>query len=88
MIAVTLEFHPTAEQLPDDDISVVMLFADGEFELGFHDSGTWRQHDQCAIPADDNPVAWAHLPDPTPILAAAKSAKSAKSADKKAAAFL
>lgn len=88
MIAATLQFHITSEAVyPVSERDVLTVFADGEFALCHRRKEQWRTLEGIALPDDDQPIAWAQLPAAKPLLAAAKSAKSAKSADRKAAPF-
>jgi hypothetical protein len=60
-----LVWQPTTER-PDADISVVLAFADGEMEMGSNDGERWRSIDGPAYLPDDQPVAWAHVPEVPP----------------------
>ncbi len=57
-----LEWQP-ASDVPDADVTVFLGFADGDIEQGFYDGTTWRSMETVQFPADDQPVAWAHVPD-------------------------
>jgi len=73
-----LEFHQTTEK-PDADITVILAFADGEMEMGSNDGERWRSIDGPAYLPDDQPVAWAHVPElPLQFLAIEKPTKAAK----------
>ena len=55
-----ITWKKTADEVPDDDLTVLVQYADGEVELGFLDAGKWRCFDAC--PAVEVPVFWAQLP--------------------------
>lgn len=50
-----------ADSLPDDDICVLLAFADGEVYAGFHDGDAWRFLDATTIELE-SVTHWAHLP--------------------------
>jgi 1-acyl-sn-glycerol-3-phosphate acyltransferase len=59
MITTTLEWHRTAEKLPDDGILVIAADHDGDTDAVFLEGDAWRYSDATLAPA---PVFWAHFP--------------------------
>lgn len=52
-----------ADQLPDDELTVLLALTDGEVWTGFHDVGIWRY--VSADPIETSRVAyWASMPAP------------------------
>ncbi|WP_153114598.1 hypothetical protein [Rhodocyclus tenuis] len=61
MITETIIWHPTAEQLPDSDTTVLITgnVEAGNVWLGYLDGEQWRNADGWPI---DPPTAWATMP--------------------------
>ncbi|MFO0253384.1 MAG: hypothetical protein ACK52V_04640 [Betaproteobacteria bacterium] len=57
MATSTITWHPVAEQLPDDDLLV--LLSGGDAAMGFLDGDSWR--DETAMPIQA-PAWWAYFP--------------------------
>lgn len=51
-----------AEDLPDDDITVLLALADGEVWTGYLDAGAWRF--VSGDPVEVHVSWWASFPDP------------------------
>ena len=63
------DWTPVAEQLPDDDVLVLLALNDDDVWPGFKDGETWRYVD--AMPIEHERVThWTNLP-PAPPRAAA-----------------
>lgn len=61
-MSTTIEWKDASDELPDDDMTVLVALADGEVWTGFLDAGRW-----CYTSGDPiyNPVRyWADFPDP------------------------
>jgi hypothetical protein len=54
------EWFSCAFEQPDDDVTVLLGFSDGECEMGFLDAGVWRS--QAIDRFSEEPRWWAHLP--------------------------
>ena len=50
------------EDLPDDEIEVLVHTADGEVSVGFRESNNWRY--LCASKIKIPVLHWAHMPEP------------------------
>lgn len=51
-----------ADELPDDEMTVLLALADGEVWTGFHDAGSWRFVSADLI--ETEVLWWAHFPAP------------------------
>ena len=60
MITTTIEWHRTADVLPDDEILVVVAFPDGDVTSFFLMDGQWWSQDE--FRASVPPQFWAHFP--------------------------
>jgi hypothetical protein len=70
--ALMREQWSPVEYPPDDEMTVLVGFADGEVELGYIEAGDWRSFEGCIYP--EPPVAWRELPEvPAYFLPGAKA---------------
>lgn len=60
--ALSIEWHPAADDLPDEDISVLIATGDGEVYAGFLDCGNWRHLTSDRV--SETVTHWAHYPAP------------------------
>lgn len=67
MIRETIVWHTPAEQLPDDDTTVLLKLANVDAPYqgepvwpGYHENGEWFLAD--GMPLDEPPALWAVLP--------------------------
>lgn len=56
----TITWTKCSEQMPDDDIVVLLAFADGDVWTGFRDAGVWRYVSADEIEAEV--THWCDLP--------------------------
>ena len=59
MITTTLEWHRTADKLPEGGVLVLVADSDGDTDAAFFAVGTWRYSDATPAPV---PQFWAHFP--------------------------
>lgn len=58
----TITWHDPAEEMPDDDIIVLVITVKEEEPMvAFHDGDTWREADGYPLNFDEV-LRWAHLP--------------------------
>lgn len=57
-----IEWKRPADEMPDDEITVLLAFADGDVTLGYHD-GCWRNMEGLPYGTKDEPRAWADVPE-------------------------
>ena len=60
-------WYLTSEKMPDDNTTVLLDLADGEYLLGYHDEEGWVADITDRPIADTLVTAWAHLPDAVTI---------------------
>ena len=58
-----IEWHRVADELPDDETTVILAFHDAHIEPGYHDETGWRQLDNMKLPSHYQPILWADVPD-------------------------
>lgn len=62
MSATIQSWKPTSEELPDDDMTVIIALEDGEVWTGFMDAGLWRF--VSADPVESEVTHWMEFPEP------------------------
>lgn len=62
MSSSTVRWIATKDALPDDDMTVLAAFSDGEVWTGFVEADTW--HYVSGDPMETPPTHWAQFPEP------------------------
>lgn len=63
MIKETITWHFPADQMPDDDLTVLLQLENTDPTVAYHAGGAWWDVSQPHIIPDDLVVAWADMPD-------------------------
>jgi len=61
-MSAAVTWRKAADELPDDEITVLMALSDGEVWTGFRDAGEWRYVSADLV--EPEVLYWAHIPEP------------------------